>query len=330
MNNMVKDNKNIEINSENLSDIKEKINIQDIDILKKDVNNNNFLIKNLENFEKSPFFEVKNILSWQNLFDQWDIDNNLYIIKSWLLSVEKYTTNKREDTKQLAKLKIWDFLWEWSISWKTQKKEVLIKALQDTVLISINSENWLKKFIEENPSLWYELLKHIILITNERLIDSNKLITSSYEIEKTISNMTEINYKSIFILLDNIKDILDIDYILFFEKHTIMLDYLIFRYDSRQPNKIQNKIFEKKWYFLDLDELYEWCNIAKDDFVIIQKLSIWNEVFWNIIFWREKRTFSWSDKKVFSSFINSFSWLIRKFFSDMEEKNKNYIKEHRL
>lgn len=327
---MVKDNKNIEINSENLSDIKEKINIQDIDILKKDVNNNNFLIKNLENFEKSPFFEVKNILSWQNLFDQWDIDNNLYIIKSWLLSVEKYTTNKREDTKQLAKLKIWDFLWEWSISWKTQKKEVLIKALQDTVLISINSENWLKKFIEENPSLWYELLKHIILITNERLIDSNKLITSSYEIEKTISNMTEINYKSIFILLDNIKDILDIDYILFFEKHTIMLDYLIFRYDSRQPNKIQNKIFEKKWYFLDLDELYEWCNIAKDDFVIIQKLSIWNEVFWNIIFWREKRTFSWSDKKVFSSFINSFSWLIRKFFSDMEEKNKNYIKEHRL
>gem|GEM_PF-2537288 len=63
MNNMVKDNKNIEINSENLSDIKEKINIQDIDILKKDVNNNNFLIKNLENFEKSPFFEVKNILS---------------------------------------------------------------------------------------------------------------------------------------------------------------------------------------------------------------------------------------------------------------------------
>jgi len=330
MNNMVKDNKNIEINSENLSDIKEKINIQDIDILKKDVNNNNFLIKNLENFEKSPFFEVKNILSWQNLFDQWDIDNNLYIIKSWLLSVEKYTTNKREDTKQLAKLKIWDFLWEWSISWKTQKKEVLIKALQDTVLISINSENWLKKFIEENPSLWYELLKHIILITNERLIDSNKLITSSYEIEKTISNMTEINYKSIFSLLDNIKDILDIDYILFFEKHTIILDYLIFRYDSRQPNKIQNKIFEKKWYFLDLDELYEWCNIAKDDFVIIQKLSIWNEVFWNIIFWREKRTFSWSDKKVFSSFINSFSWLIRKFFSDMEEKNKNYIKEHRL
>lgn len=319
-------NKNIDINSENLTELKEKIELKDIDILKKDANNQNILIKIIDILTKSPLFEEKKISKWQILFDEWDLDQNLYIVKSWILSIEKYTTNLREETKKLSTLKTGDFLGEWWLKWNS-KKEVLVKALEDSNLLSIDLKNWLKKFIEENPTIWYEILKHIILTTNERLNESNKIITTNYEIEKTISLLDDINQKSIIQLIEKITHIADVDYILFLEKHTIMPDYLILKYDSRIPNKILDIVFEKKWYFIDLDELYLEANVNKDDFIVIQKLAIAKEDFWYLIFWREKRTFSWSDKKVFSSVWNSFAWIIKKFLHDREEKNRSYIKE---
>ena len=185
----------------------------------------------------------------------------------------------------------------------------------------------MKKFIEENPSVWYDLLKHIIVETNERLWEANKLITSHYEIEKAINSMKEINAKNIFLLIDKIKDIVDADYILYFEKHQIMESFLTLKYDSRYPNKMQDKIFERSGYFLNLDALFDECNINPEDKIVINKLSIGNEIFWYLIFGREKRAFTGSDKKTFSSLCNSLAWIMKKLLTDKETKNKIYIEE---
>jgi len=37
---------------------------------------------NIELLENSWFFKIKTLEAWELLFDEWDIDNNLYIIKS--------------------------------------------------------------------------------------------------------------------------------------------------------------------------------------------------------------------------------------------------------
>lgn len=319
--------KNIDINSDFINWLKEKESKIDIRNLKTDVLKQNSLLNYAEIFEKSPLFESRTINKWDFLFNEWDIDNNLYIIKSWLLSVEKYTTNEKVETKQLAILKTWDFLWEASLDKSSQKKEALIKALEKTEILSIDAKKDLKKFIEKNPSIWFELLKHIITETNKRLLESNKLITSNHEIEKAISSLKEINSKGIFNLIDKIKSIVDVDYILYFEKHQIMENFLTLKYDSRQPNKMQDKIFERSGYFLDLEELFINCDIKKEDKIIINKLSIWNEVFWYLILWREKRGFTGSDKKIFTSLANSLAWVIKKLFTDKENKDKIYINE---
>ncbi len=318
-----------DINSETLNEVKEKKSDkkQDIKNLKKDVEKQNSLLNYLSDFEKSPLFERKSIKSWEILFDEWAIDNNLYIIKSWILSVEKYTSTDRIGTKQLAILKTWDFLWEAGLDKNNLKKENLIKALENTEVLAIDGKNDLKKFIEESPSLWYEILKHIITQTNKRLQEANKLITNNYEIEKEINNLKTIDQKSIFWLIDKSQKIVWVDYILYFEKHQIMENFLILKYDSRQPNKMQDKIFEKTWNFLDLDELYKECEIKKEDNVVISKLSIWEEIFWYLVFVREKNWFSWSDKKIFSSFSNSLVWVIKKLFTDKEIRDKIYINE---
>lgn len=321
--------KNVDINSQILNGIKE---IQphhktDIDHLKTDVIKQNSLLNYCNIFESSPLFETKTINKWEILFDEWAIDNNLYIIKKWLLSVEKYTSNERTETKQLALLKSGDFLWEASLEKWNEPKEALIKALDKSEILIIDAKHDLKKFIEENPTIGYEVLKHIIISTNERLLEANKLITTNYEIEKTISAMKEVNHKNIFWLIDAFKNITDIDYILYFEKHQVMEKFLILKYDSRQPNKMQDRVFERSGYFLNLDDLFIECNINQEDKIIINKISIGNEVFWYLIFGREKRSFNGSDKKIFSSLTNSLAWVIKKLFSDKDLKNQLYIEE---
>lgn len=321
--------KNVDINSQILNGIKEiqPQHKNDINNLKTDVVKQNSLLNYCNIFETSPLFETKTIHKWEVLFDEWAIDNNLYIIKKWLLSVEKYTTNDRTETKQLALLKSGDFLWEASLEKGNQPKEALIKALDKSEILVIDAKDDLKKFIEENPTIGYEMLKHIIITTNERLLEANKLITTNYEIEKAINAMKEVNHKNIFWLIDTFKNITDIDYILYFEKHQVMENFLTLKYDSRQPNKMQDIIFERSGYFLNLDELFSECNIHPDDKIIINKLSIWNEVFGYLIFGREKRSFTGSDKKIFSSLSNSLAWIIKKLFSDKDLKNKLYIEE---
>lgn len=321
--------KHVEINSERLNWIIEKKqdNITDIKNLKKDVVRGNSLLNNLSIFEKSPLFEVKTIKKWELLFDEWKIDNNLYIIKKWLLSVEKYTTNERTDTKQLATLKTWDFLWEWSLNNTSLPKEALIRAMETSEVLAIDGKHNVKKFIEENPSIWYELLKHVITETNKRLLESNKIITTNYEIEKQVKALTIIDTKSIFNLIDKITTIADVDYIIYIEKHQVMDNFFILKYDSRQPNKMQDMIFERKGYFLDLDELFKEANISKEDQLVINKLGIGSEVYGYLIFWREKRWFSGSDKKIFTSIANSFVWILKKFITDKEDRNKLYISE---
>ena len=65
------------------------------------------------------------------------------------------------------------------------------------------------------------------------------------KIEKAINSMKEITPRNIFHLIDRIKSIVDVDYILYFEKHQIMENFLTLKYDSRQPNKMQDKVFER-------------------------------------------------------------------------------------
>lgn len=321
--------KNVDINSPILSWIKEKKTKHQMEMkhLQTDVVRQNSLLHYCDVFEKSPFFEKKIIQKGQLLFDEWSYDGNLYIIKKWLLSVEKYTTGDKIDTKQLAILKTGDFLWEASLAKDIWKKEALIKALETSEVLQIDAGKDMKKFIEENPSVWYDLLKHIIVETNERLWEANKLITSHYEIEKAINSMKEINAKNIFLLIDKIKDIVDADYILYFEKHQIMESFLTLKYDSRYPNKMQDKIFERSGYFLNLDALFDECNINPEDKIVINKLSIGNEIFWYLIFGREKRAFTGSDKKTFSSLCNSLAGIMKKLLTDKETKNKIYVEE---
>lgn len=318
---------NVDFNSEILSELKAKnsLNQEKSMVSWNDTFPSNAWESQIENLQKSPYFKTQVLESGEILFDEGERNSSLYIIKRWLLSVEKYTNTLRNEVKQLAILKNGDILWEASIWEKNQKKEARIRAIDRSEVIYIDGKIDLKRFIIDFPLLGYELLRHIIFVTNKRLLEANKINTSHYEIERAINAITQITQRSIFNLIDVIKNIVGVDSILYFEKHQILDKFLTLKYDSRQPQKMQDKIFERSWYFLNLTEVFQECSIDEHQRVIIHKLSIGTKVFWYLLFIKAKGTFDESDKKIFSSLGNSLAWVIQKLFLDRDEQTQNYI-----
>lgn len=296
----------------------------------KDYDSNNYLLENIDNFNYSEFFKEIDLINKQVLFDEWDFDNNFYIVKKWHLSIEKYTTKDKKSTKQLAILKRWDFLWEWSFL-KSEAKQNKVLAIWKTKLLVINGKEWLRRYLKSNIDEWLELLLHIVNISNLRLLQSNSQITANYEINLAISNLTEINLISIFSLFDKFSNIIYCDYLLYFENHQTMNDIVILKYDSRENNKMQDKIFKKENNKLIIRNIYKEINISLDDSIILNELKIWTDTLWYILIWRVNNEFSLNEKKMISSISNSLTWVLKQYLLNKENSYKelwdSYIEE---
>ncbi len=278
---------------------------------------------NIDFYKKFKYFKEKNLLKWEIIFDEWDLDNNLYIITSWSISIQKYTTIDKVDTKELAILKAWDFFWEASLN-NLERKEVKVISLEPTTLLCINWELWVQSFIQKSPKEWLLLLNHIIDITNKRLLKANRQITANFEIVKSIQEIEKINEKNIFILINKIKSIIWCDYILFFERNTVLRNYINFRYDTRKENIIQEQFFDLTNISFELKDI-TWIEL--DKYNHIEKLNIWELELWFLVFWNKKMKFNENDQKLISSISSSLTWVLKQREILKEENNKNYIKQ---
>ncbi len=266
----------------------------------------------LELLKSSGYFKEKTLQKWEILFDEWDIDNNLYYLETGKISIEKYVDKKNNLTKQLAIIHKEDFFWEWALN-NSEKKQVKIIGLTESKLLYIDAKEDFLKFMKHFPELAKDILVYIISLTNKRTLDWNNYITSIYEINKSIVEINQINFKEIFKIFDKINKILNWDYLLFLETNPIDKMYLSLKYDTRKIWKIQNKLVEK-WKF-SLNEI----GISKVDKIITKNISIWDEILWNIVI-AKKDVFTENQQRIFLGIINSLAWLL---------KQKNILEEER-
>lgn len=285
------------------------------------------LLEYLSLFENDPRFQKKTLKKGELLFDEWDVDNFFYIIVTGMLIVEKYTTMDRTRTKMLAFLKPGDFVGESSLSGKKEPKEARIKALEQSTLLYIDGKEGMKEFILSHGEDGYEFLKILITEGNKRLKYANIMITIHYEIEKLITHLKDVNMKSLFNIIQHMHSIIQVDYILYFEKHPVLENYLILRYDSRYPGTFLDMVFEQTEYFLNLDLLYSQVHIHQEDYILINKIHLGEEVFWFFIFGRKQEMFSETDKKILLSMVHSLAGIIKKIFLEREERDKNYLSD---
>jgi len=273
---------------------------------------------NLKELKSSEYFKEKTLLRWEVLFDEWEIDNNLYFIDSWKLSIEKYTTKEKETSKQLAIIKTWDFLWEGSLN-NSVPKEVKVISLETTKILYIDAKNDFLDFMKKKPELAKNILVWIIDITNKRTLSSNKYIASLYEINQSINKIEEINYLEIFKILEKIKIILNWEYILYLETNPIDDKYLTLKYNSRKYLKMQDLLVQKGHY--KLDEI--WIN--KTDKILTKEIKIATEHLWNIIVWKKEK-FSENEKRIFIGLVTSLSGMLKQKKILEEERNMEFSK----
>jgi hypothetical protein len=133
-----------------------------------------------------------------------------------------------------------------------ETKEVKIRARRKTILLSMNAKEWIDNFSKKYPKQWLNLLKYIIYLSNKRLLESNALITATYKISKEIIELEEINNKKIFELIDKLKEIANVSYILYYEKNPVLENYLKLKYDTRKKWELQDEVIEITENKLDL------------------------------------------------------------------------------
>nr|MDD3719961.1 cyclic nucleotide-binding domain-containing protein [Candidatus Gracilibacteria bacterium] len=278
---------------------------------------------NIEFYKSSGFFGYKELQKGDIVFNEGDIDKNLYIIISGKLVIEKYTSIEKKEKKELALLSAENFFGEASLDIYdiNKPKENSVVAKENSLLLFINGDKGIENFINKHPIEGLNLLRHIISITNKRLLSSNKLITVNHEVVKSIMQIENINEKNIFMVIDKIKLITGYDYILFLEANPVVNNYYTLKYDTREKGKLKDDIIEKD-LILSLKGFDNWV-LSNNNY--IQKLNIGSLDLGFMIFGKNS-LFTYDDKRLIISIGNSLTGLLKQKEILKDDLNRSYMK----
>lgn len=237
------------------------------------------------------------------LFDQWESDDYLYIIVSWSLEIRKYRDNTRSDSKLLARLDAWEVFWEAALE-NSLPKEVSIWTGTDVELLKIHTGEAFELFIKQEPELCLHLFRAIIASSNKRVSGWNTIITATDEMSRQIRELTTINYKSIFALIDNMCQIVPCNRILYVEKHSTLPGYYILRYNTRHSGKLLSEVIESGDLSLRDIENVVW---QSSEMNILESLRVGSQTIWYLVYGKMGSAFDNNEMKIISS-ISPLVW----------------------
>ncbi len=272
----------------------------------------------IKNILWNKYFKSKSLKTWEILFDEWEIDKNIYVVEKGKVKVEKYFSSEKKEKKLLAVLWKNSIFWEGSI-FNNHPKEVVISAIWETKLYFIKSKDF-RNFVKENTEIAVDFLSQIINLSNKRLLEANFLLTSNYKISKMISEEIEFSNKNLFDIIDEFCSIIKAKYIIYVEINQVLENYATVSYDSRIQWKLLDKVVELKNSKIDLENLKEFEVWEKN---MILELKNGNKIIWFFIIWEdEKVEFSESQKKSINSIWVLLAGFIKQKQYFQNEKNK--------
>ena len=272
----------------------------------------------IKNILWNKYFKSKSLKTWEILFDEWEIDKNIYVVEKGKVKVEKYFSSEKKEKKLLAVLWKNSIFWEGSI-FNNHPKEVVISAIWETKLYFIKSKDF-RNFVKENTEIAVYFLSQIINLSNKRLLEANFLLTSNYKISKMISEEIEFSNKNLFDIIDEFCSIIKAKYIIYVEINQVLENYATVSYDSRIQWKLLDKVVELKSSKIDLENLKEFEVWEKN---MILELKNGNKIIWFFIIWEdEKVEFSESQKKSINSIWVLLAGFIKQKQYFQNEKNK--------
>lgn len=277
---------------------------------------------NLHDLESVVYFQKKTYEKDEVIFNEGEENIFLYVVLEWKLLVDKQISSS-EERKEIAILQSGDIFWEGSIS-GNYKKQVRVVCKEKAILYVLDTSTNLNKCLTEFPLISFEIFKKIISLTNTRLLVSDREATINYEVTKKINALEKIDFKSLTSLFDQIANAFWCDYLLYLEKKEFIEHTLVIRYDTRNSGKNENIVItfpdDFKTNILEENGINLWEN------TFLQKIAVWGEILWYLVFWNNSKNFNDSDHRVAESIGNSLVWILRQKKLLDEERDKNYLK----
>ena len=196
-------------------------------------------------------------------------------------------------------------------------KNVSIQASSNAKLLKIDAWEDFEKFLAEHPTACFELLKEIIDSSNKRVSKWNMVITATAEISKQIRELKNVDYKSIFWILNDTRLSIPCNRIIYIEKHPSLDGYYVVRYDTKSKNKLLSEVIESNNFILSN---FDSSEISLEKFNTTEKLEIWWETIGYLVYCRKAADFQTDDLKIISSISPLLAGII---------KQKKMIDEHR-
>lgn len=272
-----KNEKNSKSVFEWISDLKKSINMQKF----------NPIIAYLERFDEYFKKKKKKLQKWEVLFTPW-IDDNFYIIVSWEIDIYRYTSDWTK--KEIWKAKTWSFIWEWVI-FNRYQKDVEAVANMETEVFALTNED-LQRLEMIAPKEAVDLYKHIIEVTNRRLLDSWKELADIYELTNKVLDLAKNWEKGFFEIMLYINQVMSTDYIIFIEQHVAISGFFFYKYSTELQNaglinkKAWPEITDDLWWKYTGKSLIFWT--SKNDSIYILPLNCNSKLKWYFVLWKKK------------------------------------------
>lgn len=281
---------------------------------------------NIEKYRELIDFEELEFLAWEAIFHQWDIDDKIYIIDKWRISIEQFLWLNREKNRKIAVIWPWAIFWEKALYSPHEEKKSSAIALSDVSLLSINRENFKQKTSSQKNSdkVLSSFLWEVITQSNDRLNSVNQELWYIFEFTSFLSRIHKIKTDTLSKIIKEIMSLIFCDYIVFLKKHHIIEDTYITKYDTRD-NKFLWEVFEKKSGLLPIDEVYERLEINQNENIMVNKISIWDDELWYLICSRVEQKWWDHEKKIMKSFAMSLTWIVQKLDIKEDQKNKDML-----
>lgn len=156
-----------------------------------------------------------------------------YIVTSGALAVFRVTPTGEK--KEIGRAYKGSFLGEGILFGRTQKDTEAVAHGDGTSVIALTREE-INLLESENPKKLLDLYKYIVEITNGRLLETGKELALTYEMTEKINALSKAGESGLKDIVDYVATSLTVDYIIYAEKHPIVPNLLIYKYNSRFPS----------------------------------------------------------------------------------------------
>jgi hypothetical protein len=186
----------------------------------------------LEGFDSFVKKKKRMLLNNEVLFTPGE-NPYFYIVSSWALSILRMTPTGEK--KEVGRAYTGSFIWE-GVLFDRNQKDVEAIAIGEWVSVVTLTKADIVYLETQSPEKILTFYKHIIEVSNGRLLESGKELASIYEMNTKIHELSKLGEQGFKDIINHISKTIHVDYIISIEQHPVVSGLLIYKYNSRFPS----------------------------------------------------------------------------------------------